>query len=543
MKNLLDKIGKKYKKNLPEIILMCLFVCAALALNASQIARDTEAVFGHSINRPATTDKVAQTTGLSGLEDTASNSGDEKSDSVKDAADTDDEKSGSAEDAAKDSGDGKSGSGKDTAKDSDDGKSGSDEDSAKDSGDGKSGSGKDAADTDDEKSGSDKDATDDSADEAKSGSGKNSTGDSADDGKSGSGAITVDTSDRSSAPFRLRTIWDTVYLELPAYLVRPGSVEVSSRVRPAGDAAVLAESAGTEDAALIESAASTDVAAGEYTLIVSSPPAPSPALAEYKLAAGSTLPDDAARPSLRNFALLKRMLENRLSSYDGDWSVYVKNLSTNEQLLINDQPMKSASVMKLFIMGTVYKAFESGELARTDEVMSLMSSMISVSDNEASNQLLYLLGDSSYEAGIAQVDAFIQEYGFSDMTVEYNGFNNSATVTDSNSFNQVAAKDCGKLLEDIYRRSWVSRDVSNEIEEMLLNQHTRYKIPAGLPEGVLCGNKTGEMDTTENDAAIIYAEDCDYILVVLSSDWNSKDEAISRIASLSSLVYNFLSGD
>ena len=257
-----------------------------------------------------------------------------------------------------------------------------------------------------------------------------------------------------------------------------------------------------------------------------------PDLAEYQIV--------EYQSSDRNLTLLRKMIENRVKEYDGDWSVYVKNLSADESIVINDQPMKSASVMKLFIMGTVYKAMEAGELERTDEVMSLMNSMITVSDNEASNQLLYLLGDERYEDGIAKVDEFIREYGFSEMTVEYNGFNNSATIMDSDNFNQVSAQDCGKLLEDIYRRTWVNRSVSNEIEEMLLNQHTRYKIPAGLPEGVLCGNKTGEMDTTENDAAIIYAEDCDYILVVLSSDWNSKDEAISRIASLSGMVYEFL---
>lgn len=245
-------------------------------------------------------------------------------------------------------------------------------------------------------------------------------------------------------------------------------------------------------------------------------------------------------PVGRSFSLLEEMLSNRISGYDGDWSVYVKNLETEESLVFNDVPMKSASVMKLFIMGTVYKAFESGELERTEEVMSLMNNMITVSDNEASNRLLQLLGDGSYADGIAKVDEFIQEYGFSDMTVEYNGFNNSDTVIDSGHSNQVSAKDCGKLLEDIYRRSWANRSVSNEMEEMLLNQQTRYKIPAGLPEGVLCGNKTGEMDTTENDAAIVYAENCDYILVVLSSDWNSKDEAVSRIKSLSGMVYEYL---
>ena len=265
-----------------------------------------------------------------------------------------------------------------------------------------------------------------------------------------------------------------------------------------------------------------------------------PELPERFRLRGYTLPE--IKPE-KTMAGLEQALTERLSEYEGEWSVYVKNLSTDESFVLNDQPMKSASVMKLFIMGTVYKAFESGELERTEEIMSLMNKMISYSDNASSNALLSRLGNGSYADGIEQVNAFIKEYGFSDMTVEYNGFDDSATVMNPEHFNQVAAKDCGKLLEDIYRRTWVSRGISNEIEDMLLAQQTRYKIPAGLPEGVLCGNKTGEMDTTENDAAIIYAEDCDYILVVLSNGWSSKDQAITRIQSVSSQVYAYLNGD
>lgn len=242
----------------------------------------------------------------------------------------------------------------------------------------------------------------------------------------------------------------------------------------------------------------------------------------------------------RTIQTLKQQLEERIAEYDGEWSVYCKNLSGNESFVINDTPMKSASVMKLFIMGTVYTAFEDGELTRTDEILNLLNNMIIYSDNGASNELLSKLGNGSYADGIAKVDAFIESHGFSDMTIEYNGFNDPATNTSSDHFNQVAARDCGKLLEDIYRRTWVNRSVSNEMESLLLSQDTRYKIPAGLPEGVLCGNKTGEMDTTENDAAIIYGKDCDYILVVLSSDWGSKDQAISRIAELSRITYQYL---
>lgn len=256
--------------------------------------------------------------------------------------------------------------------------------------------------------------------------------------------------------------------------------------------------------------------------------------------AGEALQEYIDNKEERPLQDLEAILEEMIGQYDGAWSVYVKNLTSNESFVLNDQPMKSASVMKLFIMGTVYKAFEAKELERTDEIMSLVRDMIVDSDNEASNQLLYLLGDSSYADGIKKVDDFIQTYGFSSMTFEYNGFNDSATNTSSDHYNQVSAKDCGKLLEDIYRRTWVGRAVSNEMEELLLSQNTRYKIAAGLPDGVLCGNKTGEMNYTENDAAIIYGEKCDYILAVLSSDWESKDTAISRIQNISSVVYQYL---
>lgn len=250
--------------------------------------------------------------------------------------------------------------------------------------------------------------------------------------------------------------------------------------------------------------------------------------------------ETAGENPARNFTLLRKMLENRIAEYEGDWSVYVKNLDTQESLTVNDRPMNSASIMKLFIMGAVYRAIEAGELERTDEVVQLLDNTIRVSDNDSANRLLYMLGDSDYEAGIRKVNEFIAAYGFSEMTIEYNGFNNDDVLFEEEKFNQVSARDCGKLLEDIYRRSWVSRRVSNEVENMLLGQSTRYKIPAGLPEGVSCGNKSGEMDLTENDAAIVYADNCDYILVVLSGNWTNGNAAISQIRSISELVYEFL---
>lgn len=263
-------------------------------------------------------------------------------------------------------------------------------------------------------------------------------------------------------------------------------------------------------------------------------------LQDWKQLRGYVLLSEENSGRVKPLAILKTMLENELAGYDGEWSVYIKNLNTGETILINDRPMKSASVMKLFVMGAVYQAIGEGQIKYTDENRLRMNQMITESSNTAANEFLQQLGNGSYERGIAQVNAFIQENGFSEQTIEYNGFDDPATYTDSGHFNQVTAKDCGRMLEEIYRRSWMNRMVSNEIEEMLLAQKTRYKIAEGLPDGVLCGNKTGEMDTTENDAAIIYSDACDYILVVLSDGWSNKNQAISRISRLSQMTYNYL---
>ena len=56
---------------------------------------------------------------------------------------------------------------------------------------------------------------------------------------------------------------------------------------------------------------------------------------------------------------LEPQLEATVSGYDGNWSVYVKDLETEEEFVINDEPMYSASLIKAFVMA---KTFEDMDL-------------------------------------------------------------------------------------------------------------------------------------------------------------------------------------
>ena len=258
------------------------------------------------------------------------------------------------------------------------------------------------------------------------------------------------------------------------------------------------------------------------------------ALADYRFLSGFRPPQPA--PAIGS---LQIALEEQTGSYDGTWSIYVKNLRTGDQLSVGAASMKSASTMKLFIMGAVYEDIHLGHIERTQDVVALLTDMIEVSSNSAANKLLLLLGDGSYADGAERVNRFIRKQGFSSLTHEYNGFEDSAAVVDASSTNCVLPADCGRFLEKIYHREFISRSVCNEIEQMMLNQQTRYKIPKGLPEGVSVGNKTGETDTVENDVAIVYGPKSDYILCVFSADWQDKNRAMDRIQDVSRTVYDF----
>lgn len=89
---------------------------------------------------------------------------------------------------------------------------------------------------------------------------------------------------------------------------------------------------------------------------------------------------------------LEKQLRKKINGYSGTYSVYVKNLDTNEYLLINNRKMKPASVIKLFTMGAVYDQINKKKMKETSYIKSNLNSMITVSSNDGHNALLNQLG-------------------------------------------------------------------------------------------------------------------------------------------------------
>ena len=239
---------------------------------------------------------------------------------------------------------------------------------------------------------------------------------------------------------------------------------------------------------------------------------------------------------------LLNQVQSLLPSGNGTWSVYVCNLAKNTEGSINDQQMQAASLIKLYIMGAVYEDYDS--LSATygkDKLDDNLNSMITVSDNDAANTLVNYLGGGDDAAGMVRVNKFCQDHGYTSTSM-----GRLLLADNSNGDNYTSVKDCGKFLKTIYQidKGTSTDDTLAGAEYMyhLLKMQTRTnKIPAQMPEGVKVANKTGELDTVENDAGIIYdtAKGIDLVVCFMSQDLNDTAAAQNSIAQTSRSIYGY----
>lgn len=251
---------------------------------------------------------------------------------------------------------------------------------------------------------------------------------------------------------------------------------------------------------------------------------------------------------------LEKKVESMISGRQGIWSVYLKNLDTGESFTIDSQSMYAASLIKLFVLEDVYNHLSSvienasqvigSESEAYTYVNELLSSMITVSDNDAYNTLVSLRSsDDSFYEGCLSVNEDIQAMGY-DGTGIYSSLVPAdlefISTAEGDEINHTTVEDCGTILEKIYNGTCVSQAASEQMLEFLLNQETTYKIPDGVPKGIKVANKTGDTDDSQHDAAIVYGETTDYILCVMSSELTDSGEAMDIIQNISRVVYDYL---
>lgn len=229
---------------------------------------------------------------------------------------------------------------------------------------------------------------------------------------------------------------------------------------------------------------------------------------------------------------LDDMLAQARTAAGGRWSVHIKNLNSKIYTERDDSPMRAASLIKLFIMGAVYEQYEDLAQVNGKETLDeLLNIMITVSDNNAANQLVTMLGNGDSAAGRQAVNAYCEEHGYANTSMGRMLLEESTTGE-----NYTSVGDCGDFLETIYYKEF---DHWEEMLEHLQGQQRRGKIPAQIPDGVMIANKTGELTGLEDDVAIVYGDKNPYIICFMTDGLTDSSMAVECIAEMSGKIYGF----
>ena len=270
---------------------------------------------------------------------------------------------------------------------------------------------------------------------------------------------------------------------------------------------------------------------------------------------GLGAPLDAAKS-----AALRVALEEISRGSGAKFGIWFKDLASGRTLSKNPSVvMHAASTMKTPVLLEVLRRVDAGTLKLTDELPVkndfrslvdgspfsigledndgptaeklggtatlefLVTEMIVRSSNLATNLVLTHVGP-------AKVQEFTDALGASTVKVR-------RCVEDSKAYekgmnNETDAAGMGAVMEAVVATPRLSAAARGKAWEILAGQTFNEEIPAGLhpQSGAVVAHKTGNMSTSQHDAAIVRLPDGrQYVLVLLANDFGANDAGRKRV--------------
>ena len=247
----------------------------------------------------------------------------------------------------------------------------------------------------------------------------------------------------------------------------------------------------------------------------------------------------------------KQAIHTLVEHLPGRLGLYIEDTLTGETYTHHaDDPIEAASVIKLPIMAEAYRQFATGEQNPSEPItihaadklpscgaltylrdgttvtlLDLVTLMIILSDNTATNLLIDRLG-------MANINALIAASHLTGTRLNRKLF--QPELARQGVKNYVTARDMATLLRAILEGRLVSQQASADMLATLRNQRLNGKMPFFLHDrGIACAHKTGEDDGVTHDVGIIFA-DHPVILCFLSeqTDVPRAERALQDIAAI-----------
>jgi beta-lactamase class A len=235
---------------------------------------------------------------------------------------------------------------------------------------------------------------------------------------------------------------------------------------------------------------------------------------------------------------LQSKLVVAIGSFEGQVGVFVENLKTGKFATYNsDTLFPTASMIKVPIMVGIFDKIQKGELKYTQELIfkdslrydeGIVSSfrdstkimlsevvflMESVSDNTASLWLQGLVGGK-------EINRLMEMYGFKDLRV--NSRTAGREVFRKNyGWGVCTPKEMATLMKKIRNGEIVSKAASDRMIRTLGYQFWDEEGLAQIPENIKFASKTGAVDRSRSETAVVYAPHGEYVYCIVTK--NQKD--------------------
>lgn len=269
---------------------------------------------------------------------------------------------------------------------------------------------------------------------------------------------------------------------------------------------------------------------------------------------------DSARAQEKNLDVLRRKLtveiEKIAAGFDGVMGVAIKDLTTGEEILINDQLIfPTGSSIKIPVLIELHKQASTGKYKLTDlrrverkdqiggsgvilnfgdgtsqlSLRDLAVLMIVLSDNTATNMLID-------QTGMANVNRTLDEMGLKDIRLRRKMIDTAASARgDENIATPQAAM---QLMEKLHRGEAVSRSLSDDVLK-ILKLRKNSPIPKAVPANVAVANKPGGIEGVACDWAVVYVPNRPFAISVMTNYNGESANADEVIAKVAKLAYDY----
>ncbi|MBQ4527997.1 MAG: serine hydrolase [Clostridia bacterium] len=205
------------------------------------------------------------------------------------------------------------------------------------------------------------------------------------------------------------------------------------------------------------------------------------------------------------------LVTDSFDGFSGNMSYALHLYDSDYRAANKSESMKSASVIKIFIMEYAYNQVMNEKLdvdtvIGSRKLSSLIESMITYSDNDSTNILIDFFT-------MDKLNAFFVSQGYNDTVVARRMLDTAAAARGEE--NYTSAADVMKFLDKLYENQ--DKYPYNEMLSVMKRQQISTKIRRDMPAGVEIANKTGELSDTDNDVGIIFTEKGDYAFVCLTN--------------------------